>query len=62
MEQFYSSDFIPRYSMVSFHQMPYSEVYKKGEKQYKILDKILAEHDPKNVDKELAKTFINGIY
>ncbi len=59
MEQFFPSEFIPRYSMVSFHQLPYSKVYEKGEKQFKLLDQILAEYEPDNVDKHIANTFSN---
>ena len=33
--------FIPRYSMVMFHDMPYSEALEKGEKQSSILDELV---------------------
>ena len=29
--------FVPRYSMVSFHELPYSEVYRRGEVQSKLM-------------------------
>ena len=32
--------FIPRYSMVMFHNMPYSEAFEKGEVQKAILDEL----------------------
>jgi len=33
--------FIPRYSMVMFHDMPYSEALGKGEIQSSILDELV---------------------
>ena len=45
MEHMYPDKFIPRYSMVSFHRIPYAEVYKRGEKQFEALDKILNDFD-----------------
>ena len=33
--------FIPRYSMVMFHDMPYSEAFEKGEIQRSILDELV---------------------
>ena len=41
LERKFPERFIPRYSMVSFHQMPYSEVYAKGNLQYKLIDEVL---------------------
>ena len=41
MEHIFPDKFIPRYSMVSFHRIPYAEVYKRGEKQFEALDTIL---------------------
>jgi len=32
LERMFPGQFIPRYSMVSFHQIPYAEVYQRGEK------------------------------
>ncbi|GIT74800.1 MAG: hypothetical protein Ct9H300mP29_7940 [Candidatus Neomarinimicrobiota bacterium] len=34
--------FIPRYSMVSFHQIPYAEVYRRGEIQFKLMNQYLS--------------------
>ena len=30
--------FVPRYSMVSFHEIPYSEVYRRGKIQFELMD------------------------
>ena len=37
--------FIPQYSMVSFHLIPYAEVLKRGKIQDEILDQLLADAD-----------------
>ena len=58
LERMFPEEFIPRYSMVSFHQIDYSEVYSRGEKQFNILEKILNNYDIAEVDKKIAKTFI----
>jgi kynurenine 3-monooxygenase len=41
LEQKFPDRFIPRYSMVSFHQIPYSEVYNRGEIQLELMNKFL---------------------
>ena len=46
--------FIPRYNMVSFTSIPYSEVYKRGE----IQEQIIKDINPKNPDMKLAKELI----
>ena len=46
--------FIPRYNMVSFTSIPYSEVYRRGKLQKKIIKNI----NPKNPDMELAEELI----
>ncbi len=61
MEQFFPDDFLPRYSMVSFHQLPYAEVYEKGAEQFNILDKILQDHEPAVVDKALAERYMTRV-
>ena len=33
--------FVPRYSMVSFYELPYSEVYRRGEIQFKLIDSFI---------------------
>ena len=60
LEQRIPNKFIPRYSMVSFSEKPYSEVYKKGEKQYKLLNALL-ELDPtgETIDSTIVNNFIN---
>ena len=47
--------FIPRYNMVSFTSIPYSEIYKRGKIQKEILEKINI-HNP---DYKLAEKLIN---
>lgn len=42
LEKKFSDRFIPRYSMVSFHDLPYSKVYKRGETQLKLIDGYLS--------------------
>ena len=46
--------FIPRYNMVSFTSIPYSEVYRRGEIQVEIIKKI----NPENPDMKLAEKLI----
>ena len=58
LERMFPEEFIPRYSMVSFHQIEYSEVYTRGEKQFNILEKILNNYDIAEVDKKTAKKFM----
>ena len=58
LERMFPEEFIPRYSMVSFHQIEYSEVYAKGEKQFNILEKILNNYDIAEVDRKTAKKFM----
>ena len=38
--KYFPKKFIPRYNMVSFTSIPYSEIYKKDKKQNNIIDKI----------------------
>ena len=59
LEQMYPGKFIPRYSMVAFHQIPYSDVYERGERQFKILNELL-KLDPsgKSIDRELVKKML----
>ena len=54
----FPEEFIPRYSMVSFHQIDYSEVYYRGEKQFNINEEILNNYDIAAVDKKIAKAFM----
>jgi len=42
LEKKFPNKFIPRYSMVSFHQIPYEQVYKRGEVQFKLMSDFLS--------------------
>ena len=42
LENDFQDQFIPRYSMVSFHTIPYTEVYKRGLAQLKMMDDYLS--------------------
>jgi kynurenine 3-monooxygenase len=58
MERIFPNEFLPRYSMVSFHQIPYAKVIARGASQNKIMDRILDKYDPDEVDESLAKSFM----
>ncbi len=64
LEERYPEKFIPKYSMVTFHRMPYSVARKRGIQQEKILDKLVENVDAiEKVDIEkadkLIKEFLN---
>lgn len=42
LEELYPDSFIPRYSMVMFHRMPYAEAYRRGIIQAEILEELTA--------------------
>lgn len=42
LERRFGDRFIARYSLVMFHRLPYAEVYRRGEIQARILDRLLA--------------------
>ena len=42
LEKKFPNKFIPRYSMVSFHQIPYEQVYQRGEIQFKLMSDFLS--------------------
>ena len=42
LEKKFPNRFVPRYSMVSFHQIPYSEVYRRGKIQFKLMSEFLS--------------------
>ena len=42
LEKKFRDRFIPRYSMVSFNEISYSEVYKRGEIQSKIINDFIS--------------------
>ena len=48
--------FIPRYNMVSFTSIPYSEVYRRGNIQKEIISKLNLE----NLDMSIVKSMINN--
>ena len=58
MERIFPDEFLPRYSMVSFHRIPYAKVYAKGEYQNKLMDRILDKYEPDEVDESLVKRFM----
>jgi kynurenine 3-monooxygenase len=42
LEQRHAGVFIPRYSLVMFHRVPYTEALRRGRIQAEILDELLA--------------------
>ena len=59
LEALYPDHFIPRYSMVMFHRLPYSEAYARGEIQAQILDELArTARTADDIDMELAKQLI----
>ncbi|MBL7010093.1 MAG: FAD-dependent monooxygenase [Candidatus Marinimicrobia bacterium] len=61
LEKRFPGQFIPRYSMVSFHQFPYSDVYKRGEKQFRIIDEILrVDPSGENIDRSLVNKLLKS--
>jgi len=56
LERMFPGQFIPRYSMVSFHQIPYAEVYHRGGKQSKIIRDVLkADPSGQSIDKDMVE-------
>ena len=58
LEEKFRDKFIPRYSMVSFHQIPYSKVYKRGQIQLDLMNRYLSNELTKaelydQIDKQL---------
>ena len=59
LERMFPGQFIPRYSMVSFHQIPYAEVYQRGEKQFKIIGDVLkADPSGQSIDKAMVEKML----
>ena len=59
LERMFPGRFIPRYSMVSFHQIPYSEVYQRGGEQFKIIDDVLkADPSGQFIDKAMVEKML----
>lgn len=59
LERRYPDRFVPRYSMVMFHRIPYHDAWERGKIQESILDRLLEfNNDLSQVDYELAKQLI----
>ncbi len=59
LEQKFPTQFIPRYSMVTFHTIPYAETLHRGQLQDKILEELIGAHDDLNhIDWSLASSLI----
>ncbi len=59
LEALYPDSFIPRYSMVMFHLLPYAEAYRRGKIQAAILDELTSSVDKvEEVDLEQARRLI----
>jgi kynurenine 3-monooxygenase len=55
LEEKFPEKFIPRYSMVSFHRIPYAEVYARGQKQTAIVNELMKNlNQVKDLDMERA--------
>lgn len=61
LEQMFPQRFIPRYSMVMFHRIPYAEVFRRGKIQADILDDLVAAGTtPENLDERAAGHLVNS--
>jgi len=59
LEESFGDYFIPRYAMVMFHHMPYSEAYKRGKIQQQMLDSLTEGcNDISQVDMKLAAKLV----
>lgn len=59
LEERFPDRFIPRYSMVSFHRIPYAIARQRGEIQARILDELTADIDGlEDVDWQQAETLV----
>ena len=59
LERRYPETFIPRYSLVMFHNIPYAEAQRLGEIQNEILSRLVEDADViSDVDFELAATLV----
>tara|TARA_B100000029_G_scaffold11658_2_gene12403 strand:- start:148 stop:1470 length:1323 start_codon:yes stop_codon:yes gene_type:complete len=61
LEQQFPDRFIPRYSMVSFHQIPYKEVYNRGEIQFELMNKFMNAEMSKDEVHSQIQTQLNPI-
>ena len=61
LEQNFPNQFVPRYSMVSCHRIPYSICQKRGKIQEKILDKLCSNiKSASEINLNIAKNLINA--
>jgi kynurenine 3-monooxygenase len=64
LEKRFPTQFVPRYSMVMFHHVPYAEAQRRGVIQQQILDELLEGHERDagvgNVDFGRAKSLIDA--
>ncbi len=60
LERRHPTRFIPRYSMVMFHRIPYRDAWERGKTQELILERLLeSSHDWRQVDYPLAEQLIH---
>lgn len=61
LEQRWPNYFIPRYSMVMFHRIPYAEVYARGRIQARILERLCEQVESVDtIDFERAERLVKG--
>ena len=61
LENKFPNRFIPRYSMVSFNEIPYSEVYRRGEIQSGIIKDFLSGKISKTIRDEEILNKLNPL-
>ena len=60
LERMFPDQFIPRYSMVSFHQIPYAKVYQLGKRQFNIIGEVLkADPSGQFIDKAMVEKMLS---
>jgi kynurenine 3-monooxygenase len=61
LERRFPDLFIPRYSLVMFHRVPYAVAKEQGERQAKLLDVLTQKvHSIEQVDMELAERLVRN--
>ena len=58
LEKKFPKQFIPRYSMVMFHDIPYADALQRGAIQDKILDQLIRNGEPTKADLAQAERAI----
>ncbi|MEM8681771.1 MAG: NAD(P)/FAD-dependent oxidoreductase, partial [Planctomycetota bacterium] len=59
LERRFPERFVPRYSMVMFHRIPYAEVLHRGQRQDAVLERLLNERRPDGeIDLQLAESLL----